>query len=238
MCDYLHWNEGISWWFSGWESACQCRGHGFDPWLGKIPYAMGQLSLSATTTMPMHLEPCSTTREASAMKSLCTAMKSSPHSLPREKAQAEQRRPSTAKNNNYIIKNKLKWNKAKDSVLLSHQSHFRWLTYWTVQMLDISITVESSTRKRRFRMFTCHIHHPGPWGWSLCTGLTSKPPHLTLAMILSCVCTSTAVQAEKILEWILLHWLINGWCSSSQLPARPPARPGFQRTLYSISTWN
>ena len=185
MCDYLHWNEGISWWFSGWESACQCRGHGFDPWLGKIPYAMGQLSLSATTTMPMHLEPCSTTREASAMNSLCTAMKSSPHSLPREKAQAEQRRPSTAKNNKYIIKNKFKWNKAKDSVLLSHQSHFRWLTYWTVQMLDISITVESSTRKRRFRMFTCHIHHPGPWGWSLCTDLTSKPPHLTLGMILS-----------------------------------------------------
>ena len=22
---------GLPWWRSGWESACQCRGHGFEP---------------------------------------------------------------------------------------------------------------------------------------------------------------------------------------------------------------
>ena len=25
---------GLPWWRSGWESACQCRGHGFKPWSG------------------------------------------------------------------------------------------------------------------------------------------------------------------------------------------------------------
>ena len=25
------------------ESACQCRGHGFEPWSGKIPHAAEQL---------------------------------------------------------------------------------------------------------------------------------------------------------------------------------------------------
>ena len=28
---------GLPWQLSGKESACQCRGHGFDPWVGKIP---------------------------------------------------------------------------------------------------------------------------------------------------------------------------------------------------------
>ena len=35
-----------------WDSACQCRGHGFDPRTGKAPHVMGQLSLCVTTTKP------------------------------------------------------------------------------------------------------------------------------------------------------------------------------------------
>ncbi|XP_057408540.1 disks large homolog 2 isoform X9 [Balaenoptera acutorostrata] len=31
-------NVGLPWWRSGWESACQCRGHGFVPQSGKIPH--------------------------------------------------------------------------------------------------------------------------------------------------------------------------------------------------------
>ncbi|KAJ8787545.1 hypothetical protein J1605_022860, partial [Eschrichtius robustus] len=42
---------GLPWWRSGWESACQCREHGFDPWSGKIPHAAEQLSPWATTTV-------------------------------------------------------------------------------------------------------------------------------------------------------------------------------------------
>ena len=42
--------RGLPWWLSGKESSCQCRRHRFDPWLGRIPCAVEQLSLWATTT--------------------------------------------------------------------------------------------------------------------------------------------------------------------------------------------
>ena len=29
---------GLPWWLSGKESACQCRRHGFSPWVRKIPW--------------------------------------------------------------------------------------------------------------------------------------------------------------------------------------------------------
>ena len=48
---------GLPWWCSGWESACQRRGHGFEPWSGKIPHAVEQLGPWATTTEPACLEP-------------------------------------------------------------------------------------------------------------------------------------------------------------------------------------
>ena len=40
---YIKLQTGLPWWRSGWESACQCRGHGFEPWSGKIPHAAEQL---------------------------------------------------------------------------------------------------------------------------------------------------------------------------------------------------
>ena len=48
---------GLPWWCSGWESACQCRGHGFEPWSGKIPHTAEQLGPWATTIEPASLEP-------------------------------------------------------------------------------------------------------------------------------------------------------------------------------------
>ena len=65
---------GLSWWYSGWESACQHRGYSFDPWPGRIPHFLGQLSSCATTTEPMCLEPGLVTREATAMRSPCTTL--------------------------------------------------------------------------------------------------------------------------------------------------------------------
>ena len=47
---------GLPWWRSGWESACQCRGHGFEPWSGTIPRAVEQVGPWATTTEPARLE--------------------------------------------------------------------------------------------------------------------------------------------------------------------------------------
>ena len=49
--------RGLPWWRSGWESACQCRGHGFEPGSGKIPHAAEQLGPWATITEPARLEP-------------------------------------------------------------------------------------------------------------------------------------------------------------------------------------
>ena len=49
--------SGLPWWCSGWESACQCRRHGFKPWSGKIPHAAEQLGPWTTTTEPARLEP-------------------------------------------------------------------------------------------------------------------------------------------------------------------------------------
>ena len=41
--------QGPPWWSSGWDSTCRCRGHGFDPWSGKIPFAVRERSLCAPT---------------------------------------------------------------------------------------------------------------------------------------------------------------------------------------------
>ena len=38
-----NYKTGLPWWRSGWESACQCRGHGFEPWSGRIRHAAEQL---------------------------------------------------------------------------------------------------------------------------------------------------------------------------------------------------
>ena len=48
---------GLPWWFSGKESAWQCRRHGFQSWSGKIPHAGEQLSSCTTTTEPVLREP-------------------------------------------------------------------------------------------------------------------------------------------------------------------------------------
>ena len=70
---------GLPWWLSGYESACQCRGHRFDPWRGTIPHAAEQLILSATLLNPAAtIEPktqYSAIREATTMRSSYTSMK-------------------------------------------------------------------------------------------------------------------------------------------------------------------
>ena len=84
---------------SGWESACQCRGHGFEPWSGRIPHAAEQLGPWATTTEPVHLEPVPATREAAIVKGPCTVMKSGPRLPQLEKALAQNEDPTQPKIN-------------------------------------------------------------------------------------------------------------------------------------------
>ena len=45
--------RGLPWGRSGGEPACQRRGHGFEPWCGRIPHAAERLSPWATTTEPV-----------------------------------------------------------------------------------------------------------------------------------------------------------------------------------------
>ena len=94
-----HWNLnwGLPRWHSGWESACQCRGHRLEPWSGKIPHAAEQLGPWATTTEPVHLEPVLPTREAAIVRGPHTAMKSGPRLPQLGKALTQKRRPNTAK---------------------------------------------------------------------------------------------------------------------------------------------
>ena len=90
---------GLPWWCSGWESACQCRGHGFEPWSGRMPRAAEQLGLWATLLSLRVWSLCSATREAAMVRGPCTAMRSGPRLPQLEKALAQKRRPSTTKIN-------------------------------------------------------------------------------------------------------------------------------------------
>ena len=90
--------RGLPRWRSGWESACQCRGHGFEPWSGRIPHAAEHL---AREPQPLSLRVwslCSATGEAAMVRGLRTAMKSGPRLPQLEKALTQKRRPNTAKN--------------------------------------------------------------------------------------------------------------------------------------------
>ena len=78
-------------WSSGWESTCQCRGHGFNPWSGRIPHATRQPS-PCTTTMSLH----AVTTDARAPKAVLWN-KRRPHLLQLEKACTPQWRPGLAK---------------------------------------------------------------------------------------------------------------------------------------------
>ena len=52
-----HWQRGLPWWSRDWESACQWRGHGLDPWSRRIPHA-AESNLACTELLSPHtLEP-------------------------------------------------------------------------------------------------------------------------------------------------------------------------------------
>ena len=68
---------GLPWWSTGKESASLFRGHGFDPWSGKIPHATGQRSPCAAAAEPSLPTLCSATGEATAVRSLCIAARGS-----------------------------------------------------------------------------------------------------------------------------------------------------------------
>ena len=123
-----------SWWYSGWESAYQCRRHGCDAWSRKIPHAVEQLSAWATATEPQccnYWSLCAyslcSTREATRMRSLFTTKKSSHRSPPQlEKTHTEQQRPSTTENK-----------QTKKLHLTTHQRNLTFVSLTHVEMVII-----------------------------------------------------------------------------------------------------
>ena len=99
---------GLTWWRSGYESTCQCRGHGFEPWSGKIPHAAEQLSPCATTTeartprarAPQQEKPPQ--REASAPR-----RRAAPACRTRESPHAATKTPTQPKNIFLVKKKKI-----------------------------------------------------------------------------------------------------------------------------------
>ena len=81
---------GLPWWYSGSESTCHCRRHGFDPSCRKIPHATEQLKAQETQLLSLlAASPCSTTREAIAMQ----RMESGPRSPQPEKSPGNSKDP-------------------------------------------------------------------------------------------------------------------------------------------------
>ena len=104
----------LCWWSNGWDSACQCRGHGFHPWSRRIPRVMGQLNLWAPTIEPSSCNYWSPHRpRAHALQqekppqweTLTLQLESSPHSDMRESPCVAMRtlcsQKGTSEKNNY-----------------------------------------------------------------------------------------------------------------------------------------
>jgi len=68
---------GLPWSSSGWESACQCRGHRFSPHLRRIPHAGEWLSPCATTAKDESPRACALQQE----KPELIATRESPYAL-------------------------------------------------------------------------------------------------------------------------------------------------------------
>ena len=95
---HKEWDIGLPCWHSGWESACLCRGHGFEPWSGRIPYATEQLGPWATTTEPARLEPVPRNKRGRDGERPAHCDEERPRLPQLEKALAQKRRPNTDKN--------------------------------------------------------------------------------------------------------------------------------------------
>ena len=91
------------------NSTCQNKGHGFDPWSGKIPHAIRQLSPCPMTPESVFKSPWATTTAAHVPGAYAVqqekppqwethvAQLENPHSPQPENAWAQQQRPSAAR---------------------------------------------------------------------------------------------------------------------------------------------
>ena len=89
-------HRGLPWWPSGWESAYQWGGQGFDPWPRNLDPTCHR-AISHVTTIEAELSRArDLQQEATAARNPCTTTRERPHSLQLKKAQVQRRTPSTA----------------------------------------------------------------------------------------------------------------------------------------------
>ena len=100
---------GFCWWANGLKEPPASAGGGFDPWSGKIPQVVGQLSPHTTITEPVLWNLGATTAEAlePALRNRRSPCKGV-HTAQLEKARLQQGRPNAAKNK--WIKNSYNFN--------------------------------------------------------------------------------------------------------------------------------
>ena len=108
----------LLWWLRSKESACQCRGHEFNPWSRKIPHAAEQLSLCAPTTAAHKPKsPCSATREVTTMRSPRTTAREQPLLSTTRGKPTQSWWPRIVRNSSFLFKKKKKFSKRRKKFL-------------------------------------------------------------------------------------------------------------------------
>ena len=96
---FLKYKVRLPWWSSGWESACQCRGHRFNSCQGRFHMLQGNWVLKPQLWKLLHPRPHAFQQEKPLQwEAWRQQIESIPHPQQLKKAHAQQQKCSAAKN--------------------------------------------------------------------------------------------------------------------------------------------
>ena len=180
---------GLPWWRSGWESACQCRGHGFVLRSGRIPHAAERLGPWATTTEPAGLEPV--LRNGRGRDSERPAHRDEEWPPPAATGESPRTETKTQHSQKWIKKKKKKWfsgrvTKVKLSLWKLRKGESRYLQ----PLLPPSITlpkVDTLSCEKNVMWLNPHIYVINLINHYLCQVLKVRLKHVgTLSLLIIC----------------------------------------------------
>ena len=146
ICIFKNQDGELPWWHSGWESACQCRGHGFEPWSGKIPHAAEHLGPWATTTEPARLEPVPHNKRGHDSERPAHRDEEWPPLAATRESPRTKRRPNTAKNK--LKKKKSRWDFPDGVVDKNSKLPMQGARVWSlVRELDPTKSLHATTKE-------------------------------------------------------------------------------------------